>query len=112
MATTKKKGESTRPPMPPARTPQGRENQLIALAEDLAEKQLRDGTATSQLMTHYLKLATAREQLEREKLRGENELLKAKVAQLSSMENSENLQREALNAFRAYSGQEPGQDDD
>lgn len=112
MATTKKNGASTRAPMPPARTPQGRENQLIALAEDLAEKQLRDGTATSQLMTHYLKLATVREQLERDKLRGENELLRAKVAQLSSMENSENLQREALNAFRAYSGQEPGQDDD
>jgi len=94
----------------PARSPQAVENRLIALATDLAEQQLRDGTASAQVQVHYLKLATAREGLERKKLEAENRLLAAKVDQLATAGESEKLAREAINAFRAYSGAEPGND--
>jgi hypothetical protein len=89
----------------PAITQKGREDQLAALAVDLAEKQLAEGTATSQVITHYLKLASTRELLEQEKLANENELLRAKVEQLASMQRQEELYAEALLAMRAYSGQ-------
>ena len=58
----------------PALTPEARENQLISLAVDLAEKQLQEGTASSQVITHYLKLGSMRERLEREKLEEENKI--------------------------------------
>lgn len=92
----------------PATTPQGRENQLISLAADLAEKQLRDGTASSQVITHFLKMASGREELEREKMQRENLLLSAKVAELDSRKNSEELYAKALEAMRKYSGQDDG----
>ena len=63
----------------PALTPEARENQLIAMAVDLAEKQLLEGTASSQVITHYLKLGSSRDRLEREKLQEENKLLRAKT---------------------------------
>lgn len=100
----------------PARTDQGRESQLVSLTYDLAEKQLIEGTASSQIMTHFLKYGSAREQLEREKLESENALLKSKVEQLASAKRVEELYSSALNAMRAYAGQEPeeefGPDDD
>lgn len=86
----------------PARTPEARENQLINLATDLAERQLAEGTASAQVITHYLKLATQREMLEREKLESENELLKAKTSQIVSGERAEQLMKEALAAFTEY----------
>jgi hypothetical protein len=88
----------------PARTIEGRENQMIALAVDLAEKQLREGTASSQVITHYLKLGTTKEQLEKEKLQRENDLLTAKVESLKSTKRIEELYEEALAAMRKYSG--------
>lgn len=91
----------------PASTPEGRENQLINLAVEVAEEQLRNRTASSQVITHFLKLATERESLEREKLRGEVEVLQAKVAQLASAKKVEELYELALAAMRRYSGQEP-----
>ena len=95
---------------PPATTPEARENQMISLAVDLAEKQLMEGTASSQVITHYLKLATTRERLEKEKLERENELLKAKTEAMESQKRIEELYSEALNAMRDYSGL--GGDDD
>ena len=89
----------------PAIDPEARQNQLIALAVDLAEKQLRDGTASSQVITHYLKQSSIREQLENERLREENKLLRAKTEQLKSEKRSEALVEEALKAFRNYAGQ-------
>ena len=65
--------------MRPALTPEARENQLISLAVDLAEEQLRDKTASSQVITHFLKLGTTKAELEKEKLAKENELLRAKT---------------------------------
>jgi hypothetical protein len=78
---------------------------MISLATSLAEKQLMEGTASSQVITHYLKLATTREQLEKEKLIEENKLLQAKTEAIKSAENVEKLYAEALNAMRSYSGQ-------
>lgn len=91
----------------PATTPEGRENQLIALAVDLAEKQLVEGTASSQVISHYLKMGSMREQLEQQRLQRENELLTAKVEAMASTKRIEGLYQEALNAMRTYAGQEP-----
>jgi hypothetical protein len=90
------------PSRPPATTPQARENQLINLATDLSEKQLREGTASSAVQIHYLKLATAKENLEREKLKNENLLLTARVNAISSEGDMRVLLEDALNAFRGY----------
>lgn len=91
--------------MRPALTPEARENQMIALAVDCAEKQLREGTAPAQIVTHFLKLATAKEKLEREKLAAEVELQKAKTKALESAEEMKAMYSEALKAMRRYSGQ-------
>lgn len=88
----------------PARTPEGRENQLISLAADLAERQLKAGTASSQVITHFLKLASTREKLEQERLKRENLLLSAKVEQIASAQRIEELYTKALNAMREYAG--------
>lgn len=96
----------------PASTLEGRENQLVNLAVNLAEKQMRDGTATSQVISHYLKLGSSREGLEQERLRRENELLNAKIETLASAKRIEELYSDALNAMKTYSGQEVELDDE
>lgn len=93
-------------------SPEARENQMIAYAVDLAEKQLREGTASSQVITHYLKLGSSKERLEREKLERENELLRAKAENLQSAQRSEEAYKEALKAMRTYSGQITDEDED
>lgn len=95
-------------PLPPALTPEGRENQLISLAVACAEKQLMDGTASTAIITHYLKLGSTRERLEQERLEKENELLRAKTESLASQKRVEELYGQALNAMRSY---QPSQDD-
>jgi hypothetical protein len=88
----------------PAVTPEGREQQLISSAIDLAEKQLTEGTASAQVITHFLKLASTREQLEQERLKNENLVLSKKVEQMDSARRIEELYESALNAMRNYSG--------
>lgn len=101
MATSRdKKG----PQRPPATTRKGREDQLIAAAIDLAERQINDGTATSQVITHYLKLGSTREELEQARLRSENELLKAKINNMVSAERIDELYAQAIAAMRRYQG--------
>lgn len=95
----------SRKPRRPATTLEGRENQLISLAADLAERQLIDGSASSQVITHFLKLASTREQLEQERLQRENLLLSAKVDQIASAKRVEELYERALGAMKMYSGQ-------
>lgn len=95
----------------PAKTLDAREAQLISLAVDLAEKQLSAGTASSQVITHYLKLGTTTERLEKEKLIAENELLKAKTESLKSAKRVDEIYAKALNAMRSYSGQKDEGDD-
>lgn len=96
--------------MRPALTPEARENQMIALAVDLAEKQLREGTASSQVITHYLKLGTTREKIEKEILEKQKGLIDAKTQNLKSLDRLEELYINALDAFRGYSGH--GDEDD
>lgn len=99
--TTQKVGRSA-----PTITEEGRENQLIALAINLAEQQLRDGTATSQVITHYLKLGSTKERLDKKNLEMDVELKKAKIEALKSAKHIEELYMNALNAMKRYSGQE------
>jgi hypothetical protein len=106
------KGAKKPAPRRPATTIEGRENQIASLALDVAERQLLDGTASAQVVTHFLKLASTREQLEQERLSRENELLRAKVEQLGSMKRIEELYQSALNAMRTYAGQDPMEFDD
>lgn len=94
----------------PALTPEARENQLAALAVDLAEKQLRDGTASSQVITHYLKLCSTTAKIEKEMLEKQKELIDAKTQSLKSAQKIEELYMNALDAMRNYSGQ--GDSDD
>lgn len=88
---------------PPALTPAGREAQMIAYAMDLAEKQLREGSASSQVITHFLKLGTENAKLERERLENENLLIRAKVDSIKSGKESLELYAAAIEAMRRYS---------
>lgn len=90
----------------PGATLENVEGQLINLTIALAKKQLKDGTASSQVMSHFLKLGSTISQLEKEKIKGENDLLKAKVEALQSQKRVEVLYANAMNAFRTYSGQD------
>lgn len=90
--------------MRPALSPEARENQMVSLAMDCAERQLLDGTASSQVITHFLKLGTAKYEYELEKLKKENSLMQAKTESLQSAQKSDELYTQALNAFRTYSG--------
>lgn len=96
----------------PALSNEARENQMISLAIDLAEQQLMDGTASSQVITHYLKLGSTKERLEKEKLAKENELLKAKAEAIRSADKIEELYNNAIKAMRSYSGQGDSDGDD
>jgi hypothetical protein len=96
--------DESKPERPPATTLEGREKQLVSAAVDLAEQRIRDGTASSQVLAFYLKLGTTREQLEQQKLRSENALLEARVKELESAANVEELYAEAIKAMRSYSG--------
>lgn len=95
----------------PARTPDELEHRLINLAAELAEKQLRDGTASAQVISGLLKLGSSRERLEQQRLEHENELTKAKIDNLKSMEDAEKRYSEALAAMSQYTGQEPPPED-
>jgi hypothetical protein len=95
-----------RAPGPPAMTPEEREQQLTALAYDLVEQRLLDGTATSQETTFFLKLGGERERLEKEKLRNENLLLEARKEQIGKGDRMEELLERAVRAFKGYSGEE------
>ena len=89
----------------PALTPEARENQMIALAIDRAEEQLRDGTASSQIIVHYLKLASTKERLEKEIMEKQKSLIEAKTQAYESAKESKELYARALEAFRRYAGQ-------
>ena len=106
------KKESPKKRRAPATTPEARENQLISMAVDLAERQIMEGTASSQVITHFLKLGSMREKMEREKLAEENKLLKARTEAIQSAKKVEELYAKAIDAMRAYSGQEDVDDYD
>lgn len=92
----------------PALTPEARENQLIALAVDLAEKQLIEGTASSQVICHYLKLGSTKEKIEKEILEKQKYLIDAKTESLQSFKRMEEVYQQALDAMKLYSGNRGG----
>lgn len=115
MATRRKQVESEKPRRPPATTPEARENQMISKAVDLAEKQITEGTASAQVLTHFLKLGSSRERLEQEKIRIETELAGAKKEAMAAHGRIEELYDAAITAMRSYAGgpaPEPKEDDD
>ena len=95
---------------PPVLTPEAREQQLVSLAIDLAEKQLREGTASSQVITHYLKLGSSKEKLEKEILQEQKKLVVAKTSAIESQERIDELYANAIKAMRTYSGQSEEQE--
>lgn len=105
------KTNPTRKSMRPSLTPEGREQQLISLAVDLAEQQLRDGTASSQVITHYLKMGSMREKLERERLIEENKKLRAQTEKIESDKKIEEMYKDAIKAMTRYKGYEEIPDD-
>ena len=107
MPARRRRSEPEQPRHRPATTPEGRESEMVSLAHDLAETQIRNGTASSQVITHFLKLGSSRELLEQERLRHENELTRVKIEAVESQKRVEELYRNALDAMRSYSGQMP-----
>ena len=104
MRTSRKVAEENAiPQRPPAATPEGRDALLVAYAYDLAEKRLREGTASSQEVTHFLKLGTQREKLELEKLKKENALLTAKTEAIAHEQERVEMYQNAIEAMRRYS---------
>lgn len=101
-----------KPKRKPATTPEARENELVSQATDLAERQIQNGTASSQVITHFLKLGSTREQLEQQRLEHENELTRVKIEALESQKRVEELYMEALTAMRSYAGNLPMPDDE
>ncbi len=91
---------------PPATTIEGRNNQLIAHAFDLAERRLLEGTASAQEVVHFLRLGAAEQRLKEEKLRNENLVLEARTEEMKQRSTSEEMMNKALAAFRGYSGQD------
>jgi hypothetical protein len=104
MAKVKTESPKPTPKRRTAMTPEGREGQMVALAVDLAERQLREGTASSQVITHFLKLGSERERLERERLAEENKLLRAKTEALEAQKESKVQYEKILKALRNYNG--------
>lgn len=89
----------------PAQTVEDRENELVKSATDLAAQQLADGTASPSVITHFLRLGSVREQLERRKLLKENEMMDVKMAAIEASERREQEYAEAINALRRYKGE-------
>lgn len=108
----KSPSKRTKRPRRRAETPEREENQLVNLAVELAERQLRDGTASAQVISHFLKAGSTRERLEQQRLQAENDLLRAKIESLASQARIEDLYAQALDAMRSYSGNKADDPDD
>lgn len=107
------KAAGTSPPkkkIRPGTSPEARENQLIALAYDVAEERLRNGTATSQEVVHFLRLGSMKERKELELMEKKNELMTAKTEALQSAKKVEELYANAINAFKSYRSSSDGED--
>lgn len=114
MGAARKKADDTWTPTSrrPATSREGRQSQLEAMAYDLAEKQLKNGDASSQVITHFLKSASTRGRIEELRLTHEIELMKAKKSQIESQEELQNMFKEAITAMGTVRYEEPGDDDE
>lgn len=92
-------------------SPEAYENRLINKAYKAVEKRIESGEATAAELVHFLREGSIRQQLELEKLKKENELLKAKTESIASQKEVKELYSEAISAFRKYSGV-PSMDDE
>lgn len=101
-----------RPKGRPAITPEARENQMIALAMDLVEQRLLDGSASSQETTHFLKLATTKYRVELETMKEQKKLIAAKTEELEGRKETKAMFEEAIKAMRTYSGKGDDVDED
>ena len=110
MPPRKEPEASQRPARRPATTPEGRMQQMGALAEELAEKQMIAGTASAQVITHYLTQTTNREALEQEKIRQENLRLEAQIAQINAQSGSTELAAEVIAMLTVYQGSDDDDD--
>ena len=108
----KSQGKSSSKPRRPALTPEARENQIISDAYDLAEKQIREGTASSQVISHFLKMGSPKARLEKEKMELENELIRAKTKAIESGEELMTMYNNAIQAMKEYSGNGGNYEDD
>lgn len=99
MATKK-----TKPPMAPSPSVEGRINQIVALAFDEAERRILDGTASSQLLTEFIKMGTPKAQIENANLAKQSTLLDAKTENIKQTSNQAQMYKEAMDAFKKYSG--------
>lgn len=108
MTSSQKPSKKQHPKRPPATTPEARETQLVALAVDVVQQQLEEGTASAQVLTHFLRIATVREKLELERLRAEIELRRMQTEVMASNKNAEEISEKALEAFKRYSRREEG----
>lgn len=104
MTESRNSQEGSHRKRPPATTPEARENQLISLAYDEAERQIQEGKASAMVLTHFLKMGTSKHALETEKLKRENKLLEARAEAIESAKRVEELYSKALSAMREYQG--------
>ena len=110
MKQTENEKPAVKKGIPPALTIEARENQMISLADEEAERRIRSGKASDSLLLHYLKLGTSKNELEKEKLENENLLLKAKAASIEQQAKTEEMYANAIKAMQVYTGN--GEDED
>lgn len=96
----KKNSKRYRPPL----TPEASENQMIALATEVAREQLINRTASSQVIVHYLKLGTVKAQQELEILKANTELAKAKTMSIQNSQDQDEMYAKAIEAMTTYKG--------
>lgn len=104
MSSSKRTENQNTRSRPPATSPEARENQLISAAYDLAEKQIREGTASSQVLSHFLKMGSAMGRAEKEILDKQKELMTAKTDAIRSSKDVKELYENAVAAMQTYSG--------
>lgn len=109
MGAPRKNADSTAPRTRPATSPEEQEQLMVGLAVRQAQAQLEAGTASNQVLTHYLKIATVREQREREKLRLEAELLEARRDELNAAGQRSESAEAVLQALKSYRGEDEGE---
>ena len=105
--TGRKRPRTTTKRRRPATSAEAREGELASLAYDLAEEQIEAGTASSQVITHFLKMGSTRERLEQQRISHENQLMEVKQAAIEGQKRVEELYLQALAAMRSYAGQAP-----
>lgn len=83
------------------------EAKLISLTLQMAEQQLIDGTASSQVMTHFLRLGSIRSKVELEKLRLENNLLTEKIQSEKMGQQLKEMFQDVMESLRDYQAPPP-----